>query len=59
MSVDAFDVLITDARSPEDAARKALGIEVVRSGAGKNLVARVFWENVGSPDHSVDLFRKP
>jgi hypothetical protein len=53
----AVDVLVTEARSPEDAIRKALGLDVVRSGSSKALVARVFWESIGRTNHSIDLFR--
>ena len=56
---NAFDVLVGSAGSPEDAARQAFGLEVVRSGAAHNLVARVHWESVGRQDHYVDLYRKP
>jgi hypothetical protein len=53
---ESFDVMIDNARSPEDAARLALGIDVVRSGARHNLVARVHWEKVGQTDLGVDLY---
>jgi hypothetical protein len=56
---DAFDVLVESARSPEDAVRIALGLEVVRSGAKANLAARVHWERVGQPEHTVELYRRP
>ena len=56
---DAFDVLIGSAGSPEDAARQAFALDVVRSGATHNLVARVHWESVGRQDHFVDLYRRP
>ena len=56
---DDFEVLVDSARSPEDAVRTALGLEVVRSGAESNLVARVHWERVGHPDHSVELYLRP
>jgi hypothetical protein len=58
-SEDDFDVAVENVRSPEDAVRTALGLEVVRSGTKANLVARVHWERVGQLDHSVDLYRRP
>ncbi|HEY8358425.1 MAG TPA: hypothetical protein VIL30_13290 [Ramlibacter sp.] len=56
---DSFDVLVDSARSPEDAVRTALGLEVVRSGAKANLVAQVHWERLGLADHRIDLYLKP
>jgi hypothetical protein len=54
-----FDMVVDSARSPEDAAQRALAIEVVRSGAKANLIARVSWESIGRPDSYIELYRKP
>jgi hypothetical protein len=53
-----FDVIIEGVRSPEDAARQALGIDVVRSGARRDLVARVYWQTMGQPLNMVRLYSK-
>jgi len=50
---------IEGASSPEDAARKALGIEVFRSGRRQDLVARVYWQRMGEPKNMVRLYSKP
>lgn len=55
--IDAQEVLV-GGRSPEDAARQILGIDVVRSGSKKDLVARVYWQTVGHPMYMVRLYRK-
>ncbi|WP_108459205.1 hypothetical protein [Devosia naphthalenivorans] len=57
--IDPLDILIEGVRSPEEAARQALGIDVVRSGAKQNLVARVYWQSVGQPVNMVRLYKKP
>lgn len=56
--IDAMDIIIEGVTSPEDAARKALDIDVVRSGARKDLVARVYWQTIGQPMTMVRLYRK-
>ena len=40
--IDPKETLITGARTPEDAVREALKLEVVRSGQRKDMVARVY-----------------
>lgn len=56
--IDAMDMIIEGVTSPEEAARKALDIDVVRSGARKDLVARVYWQTIGQPMTMVRLYRK-
>ena len=52
------EVTVEGASSPEDAARKALGIDVVRSGAKKDLVAKVYWQPMEQPLTMVRLYAK-
>jgi len=47
-----------EAGSPEDAARKVLGMPVYRSGHRRDLVARVYWTKAGSKN-MVRLYSKP
>jgi hypothetical protein len=54
---DAVDIIIEGVRSPEEAAQQALGLRVVRSGSKKDLVARVYWQQVGQPLTMVRLYR--
>lgn len=54
---EAIDAVI-DGASPEDAARKVLGIEVVRGGSRRDLVAKVYWQPVGQPLTMVRLYAK-
>lgn len=43
-SIVEAEVKIVDAASPEQAVVKALDVDAVRSGAKKDLVARVYWQ---------------
>lgn len=52
------DIIIEDVQSPEAAAREALGVEVVRSGAKRDLVAKVYWQPLGQPLTMVRLYAK-
>ena len=52
------EVVIEGASSPEDAARQALGIDVVRSGAKKDLVAKVYWQPMEQPLTMVRMYSK-
>jgi hypothetical protein len=52
-------MVIDGVASPEDAVRQALGLEVVRSGAKVNLVARVLWERIGQDELGTFLYLKP
>lgn len=52
------EIVVDNARSPEHAAREALGMEVVRSGSKKELVARVYWQVPPQPQNMVRLYAK-
>lgn len=55
----APDELIVDrARSPEDAAKIALGIHLVRSGKSKDLPAKVYFVDRSDVMNMVRLYRK-
>nr|WP_295887978.1 hypothetical protein [uncultured Devosia sp.] len=56
--IDPQETTITGARTPEDAARQALDLDVVRSGQRKDLVARVYWQSPGQPMNMVRLYRR-
>ncbi|MDB5615410.1 MAG: hypothetical protein JWQ22_3063 [Devosia sp.] len=45
-------------RSPEEAARRMLGEAVVRSGARRDLRAKVYWQYPGQPLSMVRLYSK-
>lgn len=49
---------IVEAGSPESAASQLLGIELVRSGAKTDLMARVYWQLPGQPTNMVRLYRR-
>lgn len=46
------------AKSPEAAASQVLGMDVVRSGAKRDLMARVYWQVAGRPLNMVRLYRR-
>ncbi len=49
---------IVEARSPEDAAAKALGEKVIRGGQNRNrMVCRVYWEEANGQVSMVRLYR--
>jgi hypothetical protein len=52
------DVIVEGAQSPEAAVRDVLGIQVVRSGAKRDLVAKVYWQPIGQPLTMVRLYAK-
>lgn len=52
------DVVVDGVQSPEAAVRDALGIKVVRSGARRDLVAKVYWQPIGQPLTMVRLYAK-
>lgn len=52
------ETLVDGVRSPEEAVRQALGIDVVRSGHRRDLVARVYWQSTGQPVTMVRLYRR-
>ncbi|MET3925070.1 hypothetical protein [Devosia sp. 2618] len=52
------EITIENVRSPEEAVRKALGLDVVRSGNRNDLVARVYWQAADQPVTMVRLYRR-
>ena len=56
--VEPAEIIIENARSPEDAVRQALEVEAVRSGQRKDLIARVYWQPAGQPVTMVRLYRR-
>jgi hypothetical protein len=52
------DIVVEGVQSPEAAARDVLGIQVVRSGAKRDLVAKVYWQPLGQPLTMVRLYAK-
>jgi hypothetical protein len=54
----AGDIIIEGARTPEDAAREALGLRLIRSGSKRDLAARVYWQHSGQPLNMVRLYTK-
>ena len=56
--IDPKETLITGARTPEDAVREALKLEVVRNGQRKDIVARVYWQLPGEPMNMVRLYQR-
>jgi len=56
--VAGIDIVIEGARSPEEAAREALGMELVRSGARRDMVAKVYWQPIGQPLTMVRLYAR-
>lgn len=55
--IDPEPIMI-EAASPEKAAEKALGIHLVRSGALKDLVARVYWQKTNEPKNMIRLYQQ-
>jgi hypothetical protein len=56
--IDATGRIVEGVSSPEAAAREVLQMEVFRSGARKDLVARVYWQTMGSPTNMVRVYRQ-
>ena len=52
------DVIVDGVQSPEAAVRDVLGSEVVRTGAKRDLVAKVYWQPLGQPLTMVRLYAK-
>lgn len=52
------DIVVEGVQSPEAAVRDVLGIQVVRSGASRDLVAKVYWQPLGQPLTMVRLYAK-
>ena len=55
---DRTEVIIDSAKSPEAAARDALGLELVRSGSRKDLVAQVYWQVTPEATNMVRLYSR-
>ena len=55
--VDPIETLVHGVNTPEEAARKVVGHRVVRSGAKKDLIARVYWQPIGQPVTMVRLYK--
>jgi hypothetical protein len=49
---------MVEATTPEAAAIKALGVDVVRSGRTKDLVAKVYWQLPGQATNVVRLYQR-
>jgi hypothetical protein len=52
------ELFVASARSPEEAARLALGEVLVRSGQRKDLRVRVYFQQEGQPTTMVRLYRR-
>lgn len=52
------DIIVEGVQSPEAAVRDVLGLQVVRSGAKRDLVAKVYWQPLGQPLTMVRLYAK-
>lgn len=53
----AQDIIIEGVKSPEAAAKDALGLDLVRSGSRKELVAQVYW-TLGEGTNMVRLYNR-
>lgn len=49
---------IVAALSPQAAGQAVTGVELIRSGAKKDLIARVYWQVPGTPTNMVRLCQK-
>lgn len=58
-TTDAFDIVIEGVTSPEEACRHALGVDAVRSGHCRDLVAQVYFQMLGQPLTMVRLYGRP
>jgi hypothetical protein len=54
----APDITITGVQSPEAAAKQALGLDLVRSGSRKDLVAQVYWQLAPESKNMVRLYAR-
>ena len=55
---EPLEIMVGDARSPENAAHIALGEDLSRGGHSRNLRARVYFQNPGSSLTMVRLYSK-
>ncbi|HEY0033328.1 MAG TPA: hypothetical protein VGB81_08690 [Devosia sp.] len=56
--IDPNEIIISQASSPEDAAFKAMGETLVRSGRRSDLRARVYFQHPNQPMSMVRLYSK-
>ena len=52
------EIIVEGENSPERAAKKALGLDLVRSGSKRDLTARVYWQVPDQPLNMVRLYTK-
>lgn len=52
------EILVEGAKSPEAAAKQALGLDLVRSGSRKDLVAQVYWQLNPDATNMVRLYSR-
>lgn len=57
-TVEPKDIIIDQASTPEDAAFKAIGEQLVRSGRRSDLRVRVYFQHAGQPLSMVRLYAK-
>ena len=55
---DVQQLVVEGVKSPEAAARQALGIDLVRSGSKKDLVAQVYWQLAPDSTNMVRLYSR-
>ena len=56
--IDPNEIIISQASSPEEAAQKAIGETLVRSGRRSDLRARVYFQHPNQPISMVRLYAK-
>lgn len=54
----AGEVIIDGVNSPEAAAKKAFGLDLVRSGSKKDLIAQVYWQLTPEATNMVRLYAR-
>ena len=52
------EIIIDGVKSPEAAVKKALGLDLVRSGSRKDLVAQVYWQLAPEATNMVRLYAR-
>ena len=52
------EIIVDGVKSPEAAVRKALGLDLVRSGSKKDLVAQVYWQLAPEAINMVRLYSR-
>lgn len=53
-----IETIVEGAKSPEAAAKQALGLDLVRSGSRKDLVAQVYWQLTPETTNMVRLYSR-